>query len=1040
MRFFVRDEKRSAKKALLIVMSIMALVVQPMYGLVASQIVKAAAYGDVIVRQSENPWSASNTSGGASSYVSDTTAPYGNGALQMTTPSGNNASKAIRTKALSPNVNLSDIAELSYWTKQVTANNPTQTISLQLTVNGLTGTSSSTTLVFEPYWNVAGHAGTSQNLPNGVWQQWNVKNSVFWSTKTYATAGLVNGAGGPPFYTLAQVIANNPNAKVTSIIVNIGTYNPGNVSLTDGVSLNGVVYDFEPAIVAPLAPTIDIPTEGQVITSSADVTVSWNKPANAETFEYTFDGGATHVSTGATQSFMQTLANGTYQVQVRAIGSTGLISSWSAVRNFTVDVDEAPLATIITPAENSYVRTKANGNKLQITGKYTDDRSVNYLTLQLVGSAGSVKIDLVQPGIGTIGGPFSHDMVVPATIPDGAYRLIYTPSDYSPVTGGQFGVQNERHFVIDNTRPEVELLAPVANAVNPVNVQVKGTDNFALNKVTANIYDSTNTTLKKSCSATVTPDETDEYILTCPVSTYGLADGVYTIRYNASDMAGNISDTKTSKFRIDSTAPTITVKTGSSFTVGDAGQKVFSKVSFSLYDAGKIDKITLNGVEKDLNDNVWSDLNYVKPGIFGGVEGENILVVYDVAGNTTTYTFILDTIIPEFGLTAPTGTTNANSVEVKGWATDDNFRHYACYITTNQNITAFGENWAAGQEPKPKNGSGEYQSLTDQACNTSWSEAGSAGNPVTLGHFDISGLPDGTYTIHMHAHDLASNQNEATTEFTIDRTAPVVTVSSISDSTNTYPTITGTTSEKGGDVTIFIDGDEIITVTSDADGNWSYTPVVALSVGSHTVIAVATDAAGNTSSDDTSAPADYWTTFAVTVVTPPNPNTDGNNGAGSNGVSQILTNQFVTPGSTNANLSNANANNNDNATTDTTPATDDDTDVLAATDDNNTDSDDAGQVLAAQDTKGNWSVVNLVLAVVTIILSLAALLGLARKKDGKASRILTLIPVAIAVTAFLLIENLSASMIWLNWWTALYAVVLAVQVAIVSSLKNSREY
>lgn len=49
---------------------------------------------------------------------------------------------------------------------------------------------------------------------------------------------------------------------------------------------------------------------------------------------------------------------------------------------------------------------------------------------------------------------------------------------------------------------------------------------------------------------------------------------------------------------------------------------------------------------------------------------------------------------------APTGTTNANSVEVKGWATDANMRYYACYITTNQPIYAFGTNWSTGQEPK----------------------------------------------------------------------------------------------------------------------------------------------------------------------------------------------------------------------------------------------------------------------------------------------------------------------------------------------------
>ena len=85
--------------------------------------------------------------------------------------------------------------------------------------------------------------------------------------------------------------------------------------------------------------------------------------------------------------------------------------------------------------------------------------------------------------------------------------------------------------------------------------------------------------------------------------------------------------------------PTVTVKTGGSFTVGDAAG--YDKVSFKLNDAGKVDRIALNGVEKDLTNNAWSDLNFVKPGTFGGVKGENTLLVYDVAGNVTTVEFVL---------------------------------------------------------------------------------------------------------------------------------------------------------------------------------------------------------------------------------------------------------------------------------------------------------------------------------------------------------------------------------------------------------------
>ncbi len=91
----------------------------------------------------------------------------------------------------------------------------------------------------------------------------------------------------------------------------------------------------------------------------------------------------------------------------------------------------------------------------------------------------------------------------------------------------------------------------------------------------------------------------------------------------------------------DLTAPTVTVKPESKGKDG-----VYRTVSFKLFDAGKIDRLTLNGVEKDLVDNVWSDLNGVKPGVFGGKAGANELKVYDVAGNVTTVTFVLDVTGP----------------------------------------------------------------------------------------------------------------------------------------------------------------------------------------------------------------------------------------------------------------------------------------------------------------------------------------------------------------------------------------------------------
>jgi hypothetical protein len=89
----------------------------------------------------------------------------------------------------------------------------------------------------------------------------------------------------------------------------------------------------------------------------------------------------------------------------------------------------------------------------------------------------------------------------------------------------------------------------------------------------------------------------------------------------------------------DTTRPTITVKEGAGFTTrsGDT----YGVVSFKLHDAGKVDKVVINGTVKDLSNNVWSDVNFVKPGVFGAVEGRNTIVVHDVAGNTEKMTFTL---------------------------------------------------------------------------------------------------------------------------------------------------------------------------------------------------------------------------------------------------------------------------------------------------------------------------------------------------------------------------------------------------------------
>jgi hypothetical protein len=171
--------------------------------------------------------------GGSYEFVADSTAPAGTGALRLTTDS-TNAAKAQYMHAAGGS--LAGVTELSYWTKQNSASSAVGDASYQLEVNTEGG---STTLVYEPYWNGA--------VVPGAWQQWDVDAGLFWSSKavTCSNGSLTAGAGGPPLYTLNQVLSACPDAVVTAFGVNVGTYNPSYDVEVDLVSFNGTAYDFE---------------------------------------------------------------------------------------------------------------------------------------------------------------------------------------------------------------------------------------------------------------------------------------------------------------------------------------------------------------------------------------------------------------------------------------------------------------------------------------------------------------------------------------------------------------------------------------------------------------------------------------------------------------------------------------------------------------------------------------------------------------------------------------------------------------------------
>ncbi len=281
--------------------------------------------------------------------------------------------------------------------------------------------------------------------------------------------------------------------------------------------------------------------------------------------------------------------------------------------------------------------------------------------------------------------------------------------------------------VVDSTKPTITLDSPVAGSYNPTTYTVTAHDETALALVTANLYDASG--LLKSCS--VNPLGVQDYTLVCAVPG-GLADGTYSIRYNAKDTSSNLSTTHTASFMVDHNIPTISIKPSS---IGSFTNNVFRIADFKLHDNIAVVKYTVNGHDYSVTPNAWSDANGVKVGARSGVYGMNTITVTDQAGNISSpYVFYLDDKGPDV-------TVKPESVGSNGIYSTVSFKLHDEYKVDKVILN------------------GVTKDLTDNK----WSDL----NGVTPGVF---GAVEGVNTLEVY--DVAGNVT--TYVFTLDTTRPTV--------------------------------------------------------------------------------------------------------------------------------------------------------------------------------------------------------------------------------------------------------------------------
>jgi len=303
--------------------------------------------------------------------------------------------------------------------------------------------------------------------------------------------------------------------------------------------------------------------------------------------------------------------------------------------------------------------------------------------------------------------------------------------------------------------------------------------------------------------------------LTVDTDTWG--EGVHQVKVTTKDLAGNATSTA-AQFTVDNTKPTATVKTGTGFTIGSNG--TYQKVSYSLYDAYEIDKVVINGVTKDLSNNRYGDVNFTTRGVFGAVEGVNTMAVYDVAGNSESYTFTIDQ-------QAPVATTASVDGPVK--SLDEIAKLRLTLQDESANIVSAKYTL--------------YDDVTDEVVKKNVAISGVYNNMVVdlSADIDVSTLPTGQYRIQLHFNDSAGNQGKKTVRFVVDNS--IVYTMAVTSYKTSQPTISGLAIWSVGEddrvknrpVVVTIADQQYVTTTNDA-GAWSVNITTPLDTGTYDVV------------------------------------------------------------------------------------------------------------------------------------------------------------------------------------------------------------
>ncbi|KAA1152803.1 hypothetical protein EU510_12175 [Pseudoalteromonas sp. FUC4] len=625
---------------------------------------------------------------------------------------------------------------------------------------------------------------------------------------------VVSGTSTEPEGTVVNIVITDSNGDeypITATVDANGDWQAISPELPDGsYSVQASITDaagntggaVQTGTLDTLAPTLTLDTVGATNNSTPTISGTSNAPAGTVITINVTDAENTETFTATVQ------ADGSWSADVPNALTDGELTIEASVSDSagnTTTLSET--ATLNTTAPSISINALVDTNDTTPTINGTSGAADNTtISLTFEDSAGNITtVDTTVTG-----GVWSVD--APADLAEGEYTVTAEVDDGlgnigSATETGQIDLTGPSLVITDNG---------VGNDATPT---IAGTSDAPQgSEVTIVVIDSNGTA--QTMSATVLANGT--WSIHVPEA---LAEGAYTISASIEDVAGN-DTTATGTGEIDTIAPTLALTSpGSSNDVTPTLSGTSDAVEGTVINFTVVDD---QGNTQTFTTTVDADGNFSVEVPTALAEGPYSIEasISDVAGNSTDITGSgnIDTTAPSVSVDAPI-LTNDSTPTVTG--TSD---------APNSTLTVTFTDAA--------NATQSIDVQTD--ANGNWSAT-----PTT-------DLAEGNYSVSASITDAAGNTGTGTDTGEVDVTPPALAFTPTFE-LGLLVTLSGTSDlPAGSEITIteqLVNGGigATYTTTTDADGNWSLVglDVSLLDVGS--VIATATDAAGNTrtiSSDD----------------------------------------------------------------------------------------------------------------------------------------------------------------------------------------------